>query len=77
MRATVRCGVAYDRRETHPAVACIAAPLLDQRRQVIAAISISGSADRFNPDAVAERLRRTARTASLALAATNAVPAAA
>ncbi len=77
LRAIVRCGLAYDRRETHPAVACVAAPLLDQRGRAVAAISISRPADRFNPAAVTERLRRSARAASFALAAARTEPAAA
>jgi IclR family KDG regulon transcriptional repressor len=68
LRTIRRCGVGYDRRETHPAVACVAAPLLDPRGQIIAAISVSGPIDRFDPIAVTEPLRRSARAASLALA---------
>jgi len=69
LRATLRHGLAYDRQETHPEVTCVAAPVLNSSGQAIAAISISGPIDRFNPAAVIERLRRAARAASLALAA--------
>jgi len=61
-------GVAYDRRETHPDVVCVAAPVLDERGQAVAAISVSGPSHRFDTASVLDRLRRAARAASLALA---------
>jgi IclR family transcriptional regulator, KDG regulon repressor len=63
----LRLGVAFDRRETHPGVTCVAAPILSPAGEAIAAISVSGPAQRFDPAAVVERLRRAARGASLAL----------
>ncbi|HEY2950054.1 MAG TPA: IclR family transcriptional regulator [Micromonosporaceae bacterium] len=77
LRTILRCGVGYDRAETHPAVTCVAAPVLDPRGQIVAAISISGRIDRFDPVFVTEPLRRTARAASSALASARRVPAAA
>jgi DNA-binding IclR family transcriptional regulator len=77
LRAIRRCGVGYDRQETHPAVTCVAAPLLDPRGQIVAAISVSGPSDRFDPIAVTEPLRRSARAASLALASARRTPVAA
>jgi IclR family KDG regulon transcriptional repressor len=52
-------------------------PAETQRGRAVAAISISRPADRFNPAAVTERLRRSARAASFALAAARTEPAAA
>jgi DNA-binding IclR family transcriptional regulator len=77
LHAILRCGVGYDRGATHPAVTCVAAPLLDASGQIVAAISVSGPADRFDPVAVTEPLRRGARAASLALASARRAPAAA
>jgi IclR family KDG regulon transcriptional repressor len=68
LRATRLRGLAFDRHETHPAVTCVAAPVLDMRGKAVAAISITGASDRFDPTIVVERLRRTARAASVALA---------
>ncbi|TML22082.1 MAG: IclR family transcriptional regulator [Actinobacteria bacterium] len=68
LRTTRLRGLAFDRRETHPEVMCVAAPILDHQGRVVAAISISGTQHRFDPAAVAEPLRRTARAASVALA---------
>jgi IclR family KDG regulon transcriptional repressor len=70
-RATLRHGLAYDRGETHQDVTCVAAPVLNRQGQALAAISISGPANRFDPHTVVERLRRTARAASLALASAH------
>jgi DNA-binding IclR family transcriptional regulator len=58
-------------------VTCVAAPLLDTRGELVAAISVSGPAERFNPVAITEPLRRTARAASLTLASARRLPAAA
>jgi IclR family transcriptional regulator, KDG regulon repressor len=77
LRTILRCGVGYDRRETHPDVTCVAAPLLDTRGQLVAAISVSGPAERFDPVAITEPLRRTARAASLTLASARRLPSAA
>jgi IclR family transcriptional regulator, KDG regulon repressor len=77
LRATRLRGLAFDRQETHPQVSCVSAPVLDQRGQAVAAISISGASHRFDPSAVVERLRRTARAASVAFAGAQAEPRAA
>jgi len=68
LRATRLRGVALDHLETHPAVRCVAAPVLNRQGQAVAAISISGASDRFDPSAVVDHLRRTARAASVDLA---------
>jgi IclR family transcriptional regulator, KDG regulon repressor len=77
LRTILRCGVGYDRRQTHPDVACVAAALLDPRGRPVAAVSVSGPIDRLNPLTITEPVRRTARTASLALACARCLPAAA
>ncbi len=69
LRRVLREGAAYDRRETHHEVSCVAAPVLDTNGHAVSAISISGPTDRFNPATVVAPLRRAARAASLALAA--------
>ena len=71
LRATRLRGLAFDRQETHAEVTCVAAPVLDRQGRAVAAISISGASHRFDPTAVVERLRRTARAASVALAGTR------
>ena len=68
LRTVRRAGVAFDQCETHPAVACVAAPVLNRDGRAIAAISVSGPASRFTPALVADRVRRAAHAASLALA---------
>jgi DNA-binding IclR family transcriptional regulator len=42
-------GLAYDREESALGVACVAAPIYDDAGSVIAAVSVTGSADRFRP----------------------------
>ncbi len=69
LRTILRNGVAFDRQGTHPDVSCVAAPVLSSDNAVVAAISISGPSERFEPAAVVDRLRRAARGASLALTA--------
>lgn len=67
LRAIRGSGLAYDRRELHPDVICVAAPITDHRGRAIASISISGPASRFQAAAAGERLRRAARAASVAV----------
>ncbi len=71
LRTALRQGVAFDRQGTHPDVSCVAAPVLRPDGAAVAAISISAPSERFEPAAVVDRLRRAARGASLALAATG------
>lgn len=40
-----RCGYAVDRGERKPGTVCLAAPVRDRSRQVVAAISVTGSGD--------------------------------
>ncbi len=47
LEQTRRIGYAVDREETITGIACIAAPILGHSGQIIAAISVSGSADKL------------------------------
>ena len=58
-----RNGVAFDREEAALGLCCAAAPVFGQRHQVIAALSISGSTCRVDP----EQMALTVKTASLSL----------
>ncbi|MET9634121.1 IclR family transcriptional regulator [Lentzea sp. NPDC006480] len=67
LRGTRRAGFAHDLAETHPGVACVAAPVLDETGRAVAALSVSGPVDRFDPPAVVEQLCRAARATARAL----------
>jgi DNA-binding IclR family transcriptional regulator len=69
-----RDGVAYDREEVVPGIACVAAPILDGEGSVVAAISIAAPVERFGASqdgyrsavvraarGVSERLRQVQR----------------
>jgi DNA-binding IclR family transcriptional regulator len=59
----VECGYGVNHEESEVGVAAVAAPVFDQRREVIAALSITGNAHRLD----LERLAPAVRTAALAL----------
>lgn len=60
--ATVRTtGVAFDRQESLVGLACVAAPIMSVENTPIAAISLSGPAGRFKPDAVVPLVTRAAQ----------------
>jgi DNA-binding IclR family transcriptional regulator len=50
-----RDGVAYDREEVVPGIACVAAPILDGEGSVVAAMSIAAPVDRFAASEAAYR----------------------
>jgi len=56
-------GVTYDREEYALGTSCVASPIVDRNRFAIAAISITGPSERFDP----ERYVPAVRTAALAL----------
>lgn len=59
--ATARdCGVAFEREESTVGITCVAAPIFNPRGSVIAAISITGWANRLNPDRYASAVRTAA-----------------
>jgi DNA-binding IclR family transcriptional regulator len=53
-------GVAYDREGARLGLACVAAPIRSRRKEVVAALSISGSSTNFEPDRHVSRIRRVA-----------------
>jgi DNA-binding IclR family transcriptional regulator len=57
-------GVACDREETEPGIACVAAPVLDRSGRPVAALSVTGTVGRINPLSLAPAVR----TASLGVA---------
>lgn len=54
-------GLAFDREECALGLSCVAAPILDERGQAIAALSVSGASYRFDPERVAPQVRNAAR----------------
>jgi DNA-binding IclR family transcriptional regulator len=60
---TLERGYEINREESEVGISAVAAPILDHRRQVIAAISITGNAQRLD----LERLAPAVRTAGLSL----------
>lgn len=65
-----REGIAYDREEILPGVACVAVPVMGAAGRPVAAISVSGARHRFDPVRVAPELRRVAFEAARELGAT-------
>ncbi|MGW4124508.1 IclR family transcriptional regulator [Nocardia sp. NPDC004711] len=60
LAAIRRTGIAYDRQETRPGLSCIAAPVRSWSGTVVAAVSISGSVQRFQPATAAPAIRTAA-----------------
>jgi DNA-binding IclR family transcriptional regulator len=60
-----RTGVAYDVRESMNDLTCVAAPVMGPHGRPIAAMSVSGAADRFSPAEFERVLRRVTYAASL------------
>jgi IclR family KDG regulon transcriptional repressor len=62
-------GFAYDGREYNPSAACVAAPVLDHMGEVVAAISVSGPAERIERqrEQLGETVRQEADRLSAAL----------
>jgi DNA-binding IclR family transcriptional regulator len=65
-KVRARGGLAYDREEAAPGVACVAAPLRGSARAV-AAVSVSGDAARMDLNRLSPFVAETARQASAAL----------
>ena len=65
-KVRARGGLAYDREESAPGVACVAAPLRGSARAV-AAVSLSGDAARMDLNRLSPFVMETARQASAAL----------
>ena len=63
--ATVRTTrIAYDDEEALSAVFCVAAPILSNKQECIAAISISSPKHRMNPERIEAFARLVAETAA-------------
>ncbi len=60
-------GLAYDREECALGLVCVAAPILDERGQAVAAVSVSGSSNRFDPDRVGPQVRHAAKAVTTQL----------
>lgn len=65
-KVRARGGLAYDREESSPGVACVAAPLRGSARAV-AAVSLTGEASRMDLNRLSPFVAETARQASAAL----------
>lgn len=56
----VELGVAYEHEESAVGISCVAAPVLDDEDRPIAALSVTGPATRFRPEAAAAAVRAAA-----------------
>ena len=61
-----RHGVAYDNEEIEQGLRCVAAPVRDDTGELVAGLSVSAPAERYNPE-WADWLRATAETVSAAI----------
>ena len=59
-------GVAHDFEELDVGVKCVAAPVHNHTGRVVAAVSVSGPAQRFTPEALA-RFEKEVKTAARAI----------
>lgn len=62
-------GYAVDDEENEEGVRCVAAPIRNERGEVVAAISISGPSIRMTPKLIRESLSREVRTTALRISA--------
>lgn len=60
LEAVAERGVAYDREELEPGIACVAAPVLDRSRRPVAALSVTGTTGRINRLTLAPAVRTAA-----------------
>lgn len=67
-----RHGVAYDNEEIEQGLRCVAAPVRDDAGELVAGLSVSAPAERYNPDWAA-LLRATAEAVSTAIGHIKAV----
>src|SRR4051794_25224716 len=68
------CGFAADAEELEPGLRCVAAPVADHTGAVVAALGLSGPADRLTP-AVAAKLGREARATAAEVSVALGAPA--
>jgi DNA-binding IclR family transcriptional regulator len=69
----VEQGVAYEREESAPGIVCVAAPVLDAADRPVAAVSATGPAGRFKPEAHAAQVRAAAAGIAATLARRDAM----
>jgi DNA-binding IclR family transcriptional regulator len=55
-----RAGLAFEHEESAVGIVCVAAPVFDADDRAVAAVSVTGPATRFRPEAVAEQTRAAA-----------------
>ncbi|MFK0154732.1 IclR family transcriptional regulator [Streptomyces sp. NPDC090493] len=72
LRTVRRDGIAHDRQEAVLGLSCIAVPVMGPDGRPIAALSVAGADQRFDPARFAPALRRVAYEAARAVAATAA-----
>ena len=65
--AVARTGVGFEHEESTPGIACVAAPVLDMNGRAVAAVSITGWANRLNTSRLAPAVRTAALGISRAL----------
>jgi DNA-binding IclR family transcriptional regulator len=61
-------GIAFEREESAVGIVCVAAPVLDPDDQPVAALSVTGPATRFRPEAAAPAVRAAAAGVAAVLA---------
>jgi IclR family acetate operon transcriptional repressor len=64
LKCIAQNGYAIDREESRDGVVCAAAPLFSTHGRAIAAMSVTGSADRLDPERIAQTLQAAAFAAS-------------
>lgn len=67
LQAIREYSVAYEYEESAPGIACVAAPVFDDDRAVIAAISATGPVHRFRPEQHADAVRAAASGVAVTL----------
>jgi DNA-binding IclR family transcriptional regulator len=56
-------GFAVDDEENEPGARCLAAPIIDQRRECVGAVSVSGPSSRITPERIPDLAERVLRAA--------------
>jgi DNA-binding IclR family transcriptional regulator len=67
LREVARLGFAVDNEEYEPGVRCIAAPVRDYSRKVVASIGLSGPASRFSLERIEHEIAPLVKTAAIKL----------
>jgi DNA-binding IclR family transcriptional regulator len=67
LREVAKLGFAVDNEEYEPGVRCIAAPVRDYSRKVVASIGLSGPISRFSLERIEHELAPLVKTAAIKL----------